>query len=61
MYISLEKLSIFVNDFTVSKFCNNPIQVEKDNNKLVGLTCFLKIVRQNEKCLKSKINSLVNM
>ena len=30
-------------------------------NKSAGLACFLKIVCQNEKCLKSKINSLVNL
>ena len=59
--VSLEKLSTFVNAFTVCKFCNKPIQVEEDNDKSVGLDCFLKIVCQNEKCLKSKINSSVNM
>ena len=59
--ISLEKLSTFVNTFTVCKFCNNSIQVEEDNDKSVGLACFLKIVCQNEKCLKSNISSSVNM
>ena len=59
--VSLEKLSTFVNAFTVCKFCNKPIKVEEDNDKSVGLDCFLKIVCQNEKCLKSKINSSVNM
>ena len=59
--VSLEKLSTFVNAFTVCKFCNNPIQVEEDNDKSVGLACFLKIVCRNEKCLKSKINSSVNL
>ena len=42
--ISLEKISTFVNAFTVCKFCNNPIKIEDDNNKLVGLGCFLKTV-----------------
>ena len=59
--VSLEKLSTFINTFTVFKLCNNPIQVEEDNDKLVGLACFLKVVCQDEKCLKSKINSSVNM
>ena len=56
---SLEKLSTFVNSFTVCKFCNNPIPVEKDNDKAAGSACFLKIVCQNGKCLKPKINSSV--
>ena len=43
-----------------NKFYNNQIQ-EEDYNKSVGLACFLKIVCQNDKCLKSKINSSVNM
>ena len=59
--VSLEKLSTFVNSFTVCKFCNNPVQVEEDNNKLVGLACFLKIVCPNAKCLMSKTNSSVNI
>ena len=59
--VSLEKLSLFANTFTPCEFCNNPIQVEEDNDKLLGLACFLKIVCQNEKCLKSKINSLTNI
>ena len=59
--VSLEKLSLFANTFIPCKFCNNPIQVEEDNDKLLGLACFLKIVCQNEKCLKSKINSLTNI
>ena len=59
--VSLEKLSTFVNAFTVCKFCNNPIQVEEDNDKSVGLACFLKIVCRNKNCLKSKINSSVNV
>ena len=57
----IEKLSTFVNAFTVCKFCNNPIQVEEDNDKSVGSACFLNIACQNEKCCKSKINSSVNM
>ena len=56
---SLEKLSTFVNSFTVCKFCNNPIPIEKDNDKAAGSAYFLKIVCQNRKCLKSKINSSV--
>ena len=61
IWISLEKLSTFVGDFTVCKFCNNPTQGEEDSYKLAGLACFLKIVYQNEKSLKSKMNSSVNM
>ena len=57
----LEKLSTFVNAFTPWKFYNNPVQVEENNDKWLGLACFLKIICQNEKCLKSKINSLANM
>ena len=53
--------SALVNSFNVCKFCNNPIQVEEDNDKPVGLAFLLKIVYQNEEYLKSKINSLVNM
>ena len=49
--VSFEKLSTFVNAFTVCKFCNNPIHAEEDNDKSAGLVCFLKIVCQNEKCL----------
>ena len=37
--------STFVNAFTVCKFCNNPVQEEKDNDKLAGLACFSKIVK----------------
>ena len=59
--LSSEKLSAFVNAFTVTKFCNNSIQVEEDNDKSIGLACFLKIVCQNEKCLNFKINCSVNM
>ena len=58
---SLEKLSTFVNAFTVCKFCKNHIQVEKDNDRSFGLACFLNIVCQNEKRLKFKINNSVNM
>ena len=58
---NLEKLSTFVNSFTVCIFCNNPIRVQANNDKSVGLACFLKIVRQNEKFWKSKINSSANM
>lgn len=47
--------------FIVFEFYNNPVQVEDDNDKLVGLACFLKIVCHNEEYLKSEINSLVNM
>ena len=61
LVVSLEKLSTILNIFTVCKFCNNPIQVEEDNDKSVGLGCFLKKVCQNDKCLKSKIKSSVNM
>ena len=46
--VSLEKLATSVNAFTVCKFCSNPIQVEEDNDKSVGLACFLKMVCQNE-------------
>ena len=49
--VCLEKLSTFINAFTFCKFCNNPIHVEKDNDKSFGLACFLKIVSQNEKFL----------
>ena len=28
--VFLEKLSTFVNTFTVCKFCSNPVQVEED-------------------------------
>ena len=59
--VSFEKLSTFVNSFTVCKFCNNPIRVKKDNKKSVSLVCFFKIVCQNEKCLKIKMSSSVNM
>ena len=38
--ISLEKLSTFVNVFTVCKFCNNPIHIKEDNYKSVGLVSF---------------------
>ena len=41
---SLEKLSTFVNAFTVCKLWKNPIQVEKDNDRSFGLACFLNIV-----------------
>ena len=58
--VSLEKCSTFADAFTVFKFCNNPIQVEKGDKKLVCLACFLKRVFQNGKCLTSKINSSVN-
>ena len=61
IFVSLEKLSTFVNAFTVCKFCDNPIHVEEDSNKSVGLACFLKIACQNEKCLKFKLNSSVKM
>lgn len=47
--------------FIVSKFYNNPVQVEDDNDILVGLACFLKIVCHNEEYLMSEIKSLVNM
>ena len=56
--VSLEQLSTFFNAF---KFCNNPIQVKEYNDKSVGLAFFSKIVYQNEKYLKSKMNSSVNM
>ena len=59
--VSLEQLSTFFNAFTVCKFCNNLIQVEEYNDKSVGLAFFSKIVCQNEKYLKSKMNSSVNM
>ena len=61
MFFTKENLSTLVNAFIVCKFFNSPIQEEEDSNKLIGLACFLKIVCQNEKCLKSKINSSVNM
>ena len=61
IFVSSEKVSTFLNAFSAWKFCNNPIQVEEENGIAVGLICFLKIVCQNEKYLKSQINSLVNM
>ena len=59
--VSSEKVSTFVNVFPVCKSCNNPIQVEEEKDIAVGLICFLKIVFQNEKYLKSTIKSSVNM
>ena len=60
--VILEKLLTLFYAFAVCKFCDNPIQVEKDNSKLVGLACFLKIVCQNEKWLRVKISNIfVNM
>ena len=61
IFVSSEKVSTFLNAFSAWKFCNNPIQVEEENGIAVGLICFLKIVCQNEKYLKSQINSWVNM
>ena len=61
IYNTILNYSTKINIFTVCKFCNNSIQVEEDKDKSVGLASFLKIVCQNQKHLKSKINSLVNM
>ena len=61
IFVSSEKVSTFLNAFSAWKFCNNPIQVEEENGIAVDLICFLKIVCQNEKYLKSQINSWVNM
>ena len=59
--VSSSKVSTFVNAFSVCKFCNNPFQIEEENDKAVGLIYLLKLVSQNEKYLKSTIKSSVNM